>query len=205
MSEQKKVVTPEVIRAYGRTVNGKIDTIFTALNQLCVDVVEVEYHGTNAFNFKTQAGEKAAAFGKEMVKSINALKEAIAAATSNISGALGGESIALDLSDNALTPQSPNKPDGSEVADPTALNTLVQTVTTRFSEITTAVDENLRALTDMPREAPGWQGDARDSTEQVVGDWTKSVKTLCENSEKDLTTFIKDQNTAVQERDAAIA
>jgi hypothetical protein len=200
MSDLLKVVNPPEVLAYGGRVNDRVDTMFTELNLLCGNVVDVDYHGTNAFAFKTQAGEMASEFAKSLAQEINKLKEGISRATSNIAGSLGGSPIALDLSDNTITPASPKPDDGVQVANPTALSDLETQVGTRFSNLTTAID-GLKALPANDRN--GWMGQARNDTEEFVNQWTASAKGKCENARTNLVQFITKQRDSVMAADRA--
>ena len=90
MSESLKVVNPPEVLAYGTRVNTRVDEMFTELNTLSQNCVDVDYEGTNAFAFKTEAGTKAVEFGKALALQINDLKTGIASATTAIAGSLGG-------------------------------------------------------------------------------------------------------------------
>jgi uncharacterized protein YukE len=199
MSESLKVVNPTEVAAYGTRINARVDEMFTELNGLCSDVVGVDYYGTNAFKFKTDAGQMAADFSKALAKSINDLKENVAKVTSSIAGSLGGSPITIDTSDNTLTPATPAADDGTQIANPTALSDLVTTVNSRIDALNAAID-GLKALPGNDRN--GWMGDARNATEDYVGTWTESAKGKCEEARTGLVNFIDQQNTAVQTADA---
>lgn len=200
MTDSLKVVNPPEVLAYGTRVNSRVDEMFTELNTLSQNVVDVDYEGTNAFAFKTEAGQKAVDFANALALQINNLKEGIAKATSAIAGSLGGASIALDLSDNKIVAPTPKADDGVQVAAPTALSDLINLVNTRFSNLATAID-GLNALPDNSRT--GWMGDARNATEEFVASWSKSAKETCETARESFVTFITKQRDAVVEADRA--
>ncbi len=118
MSESLKVVNPPEVLAYGTRVNSRVDEMFTELNTLSQNCVDVDYEGTNAFAFKTEAGTKAVEFGKALALQINDLKTGIASATTAIAGSLGGAAISLDLSDNVIVAPTPKADAGIQVAAP---------------------------------------------------------------------------------------
>lgn len=198
MSDLLKVVNPAEVAAYGTRINNRVDEIFATLNQLIVDVVDVDYHGTNAFRFKTEAGQQATAFAKSLQTSINELKTGVSGATSNIAGALGGSPITINLSDNAITPQTPAADTGTQIADPTALTTLVTTIGTRFDSLETS----LNGLRELPaNDRSGWMGQARNDTESYVNGWVTSAKSACTTAREGLVNYVNEQNAAVRERD----
>jgi hypothetical protein len=198
MSESLKVVNPPEVLAYGTRVNSRVDEMFTELNTLSQNCVDVDYEGTNAFAFKTEAGTKAVEFGKALALQINDLKTGIASATSAIAGSLGGAAISLDLSDNVIVAPTPKADDGVQVAAPTALSDLITSVNTRFSNLATAID-GLNALPENSRT--GWMGDARVATEEFVASWSKSAKETCETARESFVAFITKQRDAVVEAD----
>ena len=61
-----KRVNPTDVQAYGTAAQGYFDSIFTSLTTLCDNVVSVHYFGTNAYQFKYDAGELAEAFARSM-------------------------------------------------------------------------------------------------------------------------------------------
>lgn len=200
MSDQLKVVNPVEVRAYGTRINNRVDEMFNELNLLCANVVEVDYFGANAFRFKTDAGQKATEFANNMANQINALKDGVSKATSNISGSLGGQPITIDVSDNTITPGTPQADSGTQIANPTALDDLVSQVGTRFDSLRSSID-GLKQLPGNDRN--GWMGQARDQTEDFVNQWCSSAKSSCDTSQESLTTFITSQRDSVVAADRA--
>ena len=198
MGESLKVVNPPEVLAYGTRVNTRVDEMFTELNLLSQNCVDVDYEGTNALAFKTEAGTRAVEFGKALALQINDLKAGIAAATSAIAGSLGGGAISLDLSDNVIVAPTPRPDTGVQVAAPAALSDLITQVNTRFANLATAID-GLNALPENSRT--GWMGDARNSTEEFVATWSKNAKDTCETARESFNKFITTQRDAVVEAD----
>ena len=79
MSSSVKRVNPTDVQAYGTAAQGYFDNIYTALTTLCSDVVGVHYYGTNAYQFKYDAGELAEAFARGMAKDLGSLADGIRA------------------------------------------------------------------------------------------------------------------------------
>ena len=198
MGESLKVVNPPEVLAYGTRVNTRVDEMFTELNTLSQNCVDVDYEGTNAFAFKTEAGTKAVEFGKALALQINDLKTGIAKATSAIAGALGGAAITLDLSDNTITAPTPKSDSGVQIAAPTALTDLITQINTRFLNLANSID-GLNALPENSRT--GWMGDARNATEQFVGDWSKTAKDTCETARQSFVDFVTKQRDSVVDAD----
>ncbi len=198
MGESLKVVNPPEVLAYGTRVNTRVDEMFTELNTLSQNCVDVDYEGTNAFAFKTEAGTKAVEFGKALALQINDLKAGIASATTAIAGSLGGSAINLDVSDNTIVAPTPKADSGVQIAETTALSDLITTVNTRFTNLGTAID----GLKELPENSrTGWMGDARQATEQFVGDWCKTAKETCETARESFEKFITKQRDAVVDAD----
>jgi hypothetical protein len=200
MSDELKVVNPTEVGAYGTRINSRVDEMFNELNTLCTNVVDVDYWGANAFNFKTAAGEQATLFAKSLAKDINTLKENVAKATTNISGSLGGQPITIVLSDNAIAAVAPKPDDGTQIANPTALTDLTSTIGTRFEALVTAIN-GLKALPANDRQ--GWMGKARNDTETYVGDWVTAATTKCDEAKTALVGVVDKQNQAVILADSA--
>ena len=152
--------------AYGKRLNTNADSITTEANGLIADVTNVDYHGTNAFKLKTDANNMSEQFAKDMFQRRLTLSSNVSKATSSISGSLGGQAVTIDLGNNSVTMLDPKPDDGIQIADPTALTSLVTTVQGRFDRIRTAID----ATKDLPENSrTGWMGAARNTCEQTVG------------------------------------
>ena len=93
-----KRVNPTDVQAYGTAAQGYFDNIFTSLTTLCDNVVGVHYFGTNAYQFKYDAGELAEAFARGMATDLGNLADGIRKTTSNIAGSLGGQAISISVS-----------------------------------------------------------------------------------------------------------
>lgn len=200
MSDELKVVNPTEVQAYGGRINARVDEMFQELNTLCSNVVDVDYWGANAFKFKTQTGEQATLFATGLATDITALKNNVATATTNISGALGGQPITINLDDNTIAAVAPKPDDGTQIASPTALTDLISAVGTRFDALGTAIS-GLLALPGNDRT--GWMGKARNDTETYVNDWVRAAKERCDLARENLTSVIDKQNQAVILADTA--
>lgn len=200
MGEELKVVNPPEIMAYGRRLNSNIDTITTEANGLIADVTNVDYHGSNAFKLKTDANNMTEQFAKDLFQRVSTLSTNVSKATSSISGALGGQPVTIDLENNTITMLDVKPDDGVQIADPTALTTLISSVQARFERIRTAIN----ATKQLPENSrTGWMGAARNTCEQTVGQFATNAVTATNNAEQQLVDYLTKQRDLVVESDVA--
>lgn len=200
MGDELKVVNPPEILAYGKRLNTNIDTITTEANGLIADVTNVDYHGSNAFKLKTEANAMTETFAKDLFQRVQTLSTNVSSATSSISGALGGQSVTINLENNSITMLDVKPDDGIQIADPSALTTLVSTVQGRFDRIRTAIN----ATKNLPENSrTGWMGAARNTCEQTVGQFATNAVTATDNAEQQLVDYLTKQRDLVVESDVA--
>jgi uncharacterized protein YukE len=200
MGDELKVVNPPEIMAYGKRLNTNIDTITTEANGLIADVTNVDYHGTNAFKLKTDANHMSEQFAKDMFQRVSTLSSNVSKATSSISGSLGGHAVAIDLGNNSVTMLDVPPDTGVQIADPSALTSLVSGVQGRFERIRTAIN----ATKQLPENSrTGWMGAARNTCEQTVGQFASNAVTATNNAEQQLVNYLTKQRDAVVESDVA--
>ena len=121
-------------------------------------------------------------------------------ATSSISGSLGGQAVTIDLGNNSVTMLDAKPDDGIQIADPSALTSLVTTVQGRFERIRTAIN----ATKDLPENSrTGWMGAARNTCEQTVGQFATNAVTATNNAEQQLVDYLTKQRDLVVESDVA--
>ena len=200
MGDELKVVNPPEILAYGKRLNTNIDTITTQANGLIADVTNVDYHGANAFKLKTDANNMTEQFGKDLFQRVTTLSSNVSSATSSISGALGGQPVAINLENNTITMLDVKPDDGIQIADPGALTGLIATVQGRFERIRTAIN----ATKQLPENSrTGWMGAARNTCEQTVGQFASNAVTATNNAEQQLVAYLTAQRDLVVESDVA--
>src|SRR5215207_7591153 len=200
MGDELKVVNPPEIMAYGKRLNTNIDTITTEANGLIADVTNVDYHGTNAFKLKTDANHMSEQFAKDMFQRVSTLSSNVSKATSSISGSLGGHAVTIDLGNNSVTMLDVPPDTGVQIADPSALTSLVSTVQGRFERIRTAIN----ATKQLPENSrTGWMGAARNTCEQTVGQFASNAVTATNNAEQQLVDYLTKQRDLVVESDVA--
>jgi len=200
MGDELKVVNPPEILAYGKRLNTNIDTITTEANGLIADVTNVDYHGSNAFKLKTDANNMTEQFAKDLFQRVSTLSTNVSKATSSISGALGGQPVTIDLANNSVTMLDVKPDDGIQIADPSALTTLISTVQSRFERIRTAIN----ATKQLPENSrTGWMGAARNTCEQTVGQFASNAVTATNNAEQQLVDYLTKQRDLVVESDVA--
>jgi hypothetical protein len=198
MSQSLKRVNPTDVSAYGTAAQGYFDNIYTSLTTLCSDVVNVHYYGTNAYQFKYDAGELAEAFARGMAKDLGSLADGIRATTSNIAGSLGGQPISITVSGKDINAPTPQADTGIQEVDVTALTDLITTVGTRFTEINDAMNGHKDRLVNTD-----WKGDAKDGTVELVANWTTNAQTKSSDAQTKLVDFINKQIEKVNEADKA--
>jgi hypothetical protein len=200
MGDELKVVNPPEIMAYGKRLNTNIDSITTEANGLIADVTNVDYHGANAFKLKTEANGMTEQFAKDLFQRIQTLSTNVSSATSSISGALGGQTVSINLENNSITMLDPKPDDGIQIADPSALTSLISTVQGRFERIRTAIN----ATKNLPENSrTGWMGAARNTCEQTVGQFATNAVTATNNAEQQLVDYLTKQRDLVVESDVA--
>lgn len=200
MGDELKVVNPPEILAYGKRLNQNIDSITTEANGLIADVTNVDYHGANAFKLKTEANAMTEQFAKDLFQRVQTLSTNVSSATSSISGALGGQSVTINLENNSVTMLDVKPDDGIQIADPSALTALVSTVQGRFDRIRTAIN----ATKNLPENSrTGWMGAARNTCEQTVGQFATNAVTATNNAEQQLVDYLTKQRDLVVESDVA--
>jgi hypothetical protein len=193
-----KRVNPTDVQAYGTAAQGYFDSIFTSLTTLCDNVVSVHYFGTNAYQFKYDAGELAEAFARSMATDLGNLADGIRKTTSNIAGSLGGQAISLSVSGKPINAPAPQPDTGIQEVDPSALTDLISTVGTRFSEINDAMTGHQTRL-----QNTDWKGDAKDGTVALVTGWTTKAKAKATEAQTKLVEFINRQIEQVNAADVA--
>jgi hypothetical protein len=193
-----KRVNPVDVQAYGTAAQGYFDSIFTSLTTLCSDVVGVHYFGTNAYQFKYDAGELAEAFARSMATDLGNLADGIRTSTSNIAGSLGGQPISIAVSGKPINAPTPQADTGIQEVDPSALTDLISTVGSRFSEINEAMNGHRTRL-----ENTDWKGDAKDGTVSLVAAWTTNAQNKASEAQTKLVTFINKQIELVTAADVA--
>ena len=193
-----KRVNPTDVQAYGTAAQGYFDSIFTSLTTLCDNVVGVHYFGTNAYQFKYDAGELAEAFARSMATDLGNLADGIRKTTSNIAGSLGGQAISVSVSGKPINAPAPQPDTGIQEVDPSALTDLISTVGTRFSEINDAMTGHQTRL-----QNTDWKGDAKDGTVALVTGWTTKAKAKATEAQTKLVEFINRQIEQVNAADVA--
>ena len=200
MGDELKVVNPPEILAYGKRLNTNIYTITTEANGLIADVTNVDYHGANAFKLKTEANNMTEQFAKDLFQRVQTLSTNVSSATSSISGALGGQTVKINLENNSITMLDVKPDDGIQIADPSALTGLISTVQGRFDRIRTAIN----ATKNLPENSrTGWMGAARNTCEQTVGQFATNAVTATNNAEQQLVDYLTKQRDLVVESDVA--
>ena len=110
-------VDPNSVRAYGNSAQEIFAGVQSALEGLVTDVVNVNYKGENAVEFKTGCGNLAAEFGTALNKDMRAIADAVQDSTTNIARALGGGPVVIEFSGGMVTVPAVPPGDGTYSAD----------------------------------------------------------------------------------------
>jgi hypothetical protein len=184
-------VNPESVRGYGTQAQTTFDAMTASLDQLTRDVVAVRYFGPNAVAFKTECGRIAAEFGSKLHLDMAAMADAVRRSTSNIAASLGGQPIAISMSNRPITPPSPAVVDYVDV-DTEALDAVIPVVAGHFASIRDGLTDNFGKL-----QATDWEGNAKLAAVDAVGGFTTSARHRCDRAEQTLTTYIRNQVQSV--------
>lgn len=184
------------IKAYGRKVQQSFDKIHSQLQIITNAIARVEYEGGNATKFKREAGEIAAAFSKAMLEDMQSISEAIRVTTTNISQALGGEPIKINVNGAAIRPQPVKKGDGTQSAKTTSLQGLSSTIGKRCDDIATQLTSQLTAL-----RSTTWQGQGKRNAVELVTRFTRVAREHNADAKTKMTNFIAAQISALDAAD----
>ena len=189
-------VNPDDVYAYRAEANARFEEIRGELESLVTEVVTVRYFGRNAVQFKTQCGELASEFANALTTDLGAIAESVSAATTAISGALGGDPVNIDVEGKTVTPPPVDPGDGSVDIDTSALEALKPVVMARFNSIMQALDGHFQRL-----ERTDWQGTAKDRVVGEVRGFTDTARARTEDAQANIGTTIDQQITAVESAD----
>ena len=189
-------VDPQSVRSYGIGAEEIFNSIRTDLTSLVQDVVDVNYSGENAVQFKTDCGALAADFATALNSDLRAIAEAVRASTSNITGALGGPPVNIEFNGGTISVPPVPAGDGTYSADPAGLEGLKGTVTSRFGSINEHFGTHLSRLT-----ATAWTGGAKDQAVQAVTSFTNAARGKVDDESASLTNFIEKQLESLRAAD----
>lgn len=190
-------VDPNSVRAYGNSAQEIFAGVQSALEGLVTDVVNVNYKGENAVEFKTGCGNLAAEFGTALNKDMRAIADAVQDSTTNIARALGGGPVIIEFSGGMVTVPAVPPGDGTYSADTAGLEALKGTVNNRLGAITQHLDDNYQRL-----NATAWTGNAKDQAMQTVSGFTNKAKTKVTETSTTLTNYIERQLETLRAADA---
>jgi Flp pilus assembly pilin Flp len=181
-------VVPESVRSYGTSATEQFGTIRTQLDNLCTEMVGVEYYGPNAVAFKTECGRIAAAFATTLMTDLTSMCDAVNTSTSNIAQSLGGVRVEVSFDGTPIDPPAVPAGDTSVGVNLPALEAMTGTVNGCFEAINTQFDDHLSAL-----QATDWTGNAKDTAVGAISNFTRSAKGKCAEAQSELNSFIADQ------------
>ncbi len=179
---------PASIRAYGTAAQENFGRIRSELEGLVQDVLNVEYKGENAVQFKTDCGRIAGDFGTAIAADLRSIADAVRATTSNIAGALGGGPVAIEVNGAAVNVPPVPAGDGTYSLDPSGLQSLKGTVQSRFGAVNEQFDAHLQRL-----QSTAWTGNAKEQAVQAVTQFTGRARAKMDEAKSELTGFIDRQ------------
>ncbi len=191
-------VDPQSIRGYGTSAQEIFGRIRADLESLVQDVVNVEYKGENAVQFKTDCGRMAADFATALAADLRTIADAVRTSTSNITRALGGGPVVIQVDGGAVNVPPVPPGDGTYSADPSGLENLKGTVRNRFAAVNEQFTTHLSKL-----QATDWTGNAKEQAVQSVTHFTTKAKSKVGEATREVTGYIEKQLEALDTADKA--
>ena len=189
-------VDPNSVRAYGTAAQEIFGAIRHDLEGLVSDVVNVDYKGENAVDFKTRSGQLAADFATALTADLRAIADAVQSSTTNITQALGGGPVVIQFNGGAVSVPAVPQGDGTYSADPSGLEALKGVARNRFGSITEQLNAHLSRLT-----STAWSGNAKEQAVQAVTTFTNNARAKVDEASSNLTGYIDRQLEALRAAD----
>jgi hypothetical protein len=196
MSMSFKRVDPASVAGYAPKANGHIGNVYARLQELINALVEVQYFGPNAFDFKTRAGSMTEAFAEAFMADFIRFAESIATATSNIAGALGSGKITVSVDPKKLDPPAPSAVEYVEVDTSRLSDLATTTVPGRFDALIAELDAHVGTVKSLD-----WVSKTQEATMHAVMNWTKNASEKARTFQSELVTFVNNQIDAVEKAD----
>ena len=188
-------VDPQSIRSYANAAQGYFDGMHAELKRLVATVAEVNYHGQNAFQFKSAISDLAVDFANKFTKDMAAIADHIRVVTSNIVGSLGGQPVVISIEGRPISRPAIEKADFVQV-DTAALDGLTPVVKGHFESLTDCLDQHLRAL-----DSTDWQGNAKQQVVATIRDYTQRMRASADECNAQIGQAIKNQVASALEAD----
>lgn len=196
MSSSFKRVGLESVQAYPGQATAHATAITTMLNDMVKAVVEVQYFGPNAFNFKTQAGSLAEKWAEGFLTTFLNFTDAVTKATTNISGSMGGAAVNNSFAVDAIKAPAAEPDRGFVEVETTALDTLIGTVGAQFESVRTEIDRHLTTVQSLD-----WAGNAQAKAIEMAEGMTAKLKASAVEGQASIVEFINKQKASVDEAD----
>lgn len=196
MSSTFKRVGLESVQAYPGQATAHATAITATLNSMVKSVVEVQYFGPNAFNFKTQAGQLAEKWAEGFLTTFLNFTDAVTKSTTNISGSLGGNAVNNSFAADAIVAPAAEPDRGFVEVETTALDTLISTVASQFDAVRTEIDSHLNTVRSLD-----WAGNAQQKAIEMAEMMTSKLKESANTGQTSIVEFINKQKSTVEEAD----
>ncbi len=165
------------ITAFGQRGIELFNQIEMQLKTLVTNVADVNYHGTNAVEFKTACSNYSVDFANTCNTNMTNISESITAAATYIADALGGDRIDLEPPEVKVESPAISTDTSVETAEDGPLITLRGTVESTFNDIEASFTENLNNFQNLG--ADGWIGPEYDAArDDVTAITTKAVEEI---------------------------
>ena len=163
-------VDPQSIHSYANIAQGHFDGMNSELKRLVGAVADVNYHGQNAYEFKTAISNLAVEFANKFTKDMGTIAEHVRVVTSNIVASLGGQPVHISVEGKPISRPAIEKVEFVQV-DTAALNGLTPVVKGHFQALIDHLNQHLKAL-----ENTDWQGNAKQQAVATVRDYTQKMR-----------------------------
>jgi hypothetical protein len=197
MAQDLVRVNPQSVEGYGRNAQACFDSIREKLVRLVDDTSRIEYVGPNAVAFKTKCGEMACDFSGKMLRSLEAIADAVRVQTSQISQALGGRPISILVNGAPISapPLTGNQSD-LVLLETSSIEVFRSTAQAFLGSIEQALELQLHEL-----EGTDWVGRAKDAAVESVRHFTQQAKSQANHAQTAITKYIDEQIQAVHQAD----
>jgi hypothetical protein len=191
-----KRVDPASVASYAPKANEHIGNVYARLQELINAVVEVQYFGPNAFDFKIKAGTMTETFAEAFMKDFINFAQSIATATSNIAGALGSGKITVTVDPKKLDPPTPSSVEYVEVDTSKLSELAATTVPGRIDALTAELEAHVGTVKGLD-----WVSNTQEATVAGVVKWTSAASEKARAFQQGLAKFISEQIDAVNKAD----
>jgi uncharacterized protein YukE len=188
-------VEPQSIHRYAKEAQQYFDEMQSELRRIVDSVAEVDYHGVNAFEFKSAISDLAVEFASKFTKDMAIISGAVRDVTTNIVKSLGGQPVVISVEGKPMIRPTIKREEFFQV-DTSALEQLGPVVKGQFEALTNSLSRHLKAL-----ENTDWQGNAKRQVVATVRDYTQKMNLNAEECSATIRQMISSQVNSTIEAD----